>query len=664
MATFGQSIPVKILEMTTQETHSRQSFVRKLIRALVSVGMVFHAAPTADGWSLLDTTLDDATDRFGQSTGRVFIFTYPTSETFDRVVSYNGTDYTVPYKPCLCLCVSAWVDTSARSSLNSDMNVYLEPGAIPAGDVGPFVYARQFALLDVMNDNAFRNVANQAGMGGNYTHNLVVRNTFTTVLAAGRTGRRAGIDNWAPYGTGTGSKTALLTTRYWYLYLGPGGLYIQVGSSNEVGSDLRLDVLNTAFIFAGQRIANRAAVSDPNVRHVCPVLAWDMSADTTLQESNGIAGAVRLRSLYVRRSNKLAPSSDPRTYDSAANGEDVASYVYAIRRLDRRYNDNSHWMRPFDESPKLVGGVGTSVLDRLMLADNYGLNGLTSAARPGDVQWFDAAYGTTQNTLSATWDAFWYIPGVRVTDAIIPAGEFTNPSTSDVWIARRAYATPATLCFLANSPTRLSAFPTNWTTTSGTQTFTYNFTGYTARNSAPTSAQPLPSGCAATTGTPNSGSGLASPVYDIENFLSGTTGTWAVVGGQNYWQSVVSTVTSQPALQMYFDIPSGADTTYDLKLSFSASLRGGVENNATYTLYFQVFDVAANGWYTMFTMQSAGANAGNASYTYTNRGSFAMQPHYQEGGRLLCRWVHNHGSAGAAATAQIGDISITASKRI
>jgi hypothetical protein len=666
MGAFGQSIPAKAYEQVGYENHSRRSFVRKLLLALRTVGMVFHSglsdmvpgneSNTAYSW--LDSA-NDSSDP-GTSYHYAFVFTYPTSETFDVVRDYTGVSYTRKYKPCIVVCVSAYAGTGSTAG-NVDYsacNVYLEPGAIPVSDDGPFHNATQFGFADILTDNRFRNVAGQS-YNATSLYSLVGPSN-STAFSPGKGGLRVYLDNWIPYGTSSlGSRVNLLTTRYWYLYLGPGGLYIQCGTGDTPQDAARRDVLNGAFIFLGGRIPYRAPApaNDPNYRTMCPVLPVYMT-DATLTSNGNTANWFKSRSVYTRSADYLADPTAPRTYDSLANDESYGWHLFTLRRNDNWQRSFASYLYPDQASPAAdSSGLGRNFMDRLIVGASNGIE----TGKFLNYPWWDGSNDTT--TTRRDWRTMWDVPSVRVSDATMAEGEFTDPDTGKMWLSRRMPITPCTLCFDCTGLVKTSTLVSP--VLGAPTTLTYDLTNVASFVSTPPSTGYGSNPPTLTGGVTDAL--LPSTMWFNSYYNSGSVGAWAKVVGQDYFESTIPNGSvAAPVLYVTIDIPPGYDSRYEFGLLFKAFARGS--GTAGNILLLQTHAPNNSTTYAVLAnLQNAGATTGHASYNYVDRAEsrLIVGPDLDWSSGKLNFYITNQKTSGSSGDAycRVGNFRLVARLR-
>lgn len=589
MATYGASIPAKVYRQLGYGVYTRHGLAHVLARALDYVGMRFLDALAP--YNILDPANAESNDASHTVSGRaaIFVFDFPTSETFS--LRFTGEVADRVYRPCFIMSLGGSQDTNTAINGN---------GVLISFHVGFRPDAGTFGLSDIVTFNSLRNLpASFNGLAdGGYANG--------NVEDLGRYFSCPSLGNWRPYSGGSYTlTTATLQVRHITVYLGPGGLMLCGGTNDQTQDKTGLfDLWNLWCYFGGERIPNRQRlpINDPELTRICPVIAafgrtgaTPASGDATWRETAtyspvGISRPVLLAVQYGTR-------------NSLADAQAVYAGLYALDLLDLRFGAVSTF--PSNLSPRIVSTVPRNLLSPLVIAPFGGFESTGPGATGKYYPHTDDGIYPLQ-----TWEDMYYSPDFRTSDASLAIGEVTDPDTSVKWWGHWWNDWTCAVAFkLGASYDTTGTLPTK---SYGTATVhTWDFSGVTVSDGVDIPA----------------GAGIPSITNIDYFFTSGSVGAWAQVASQDYFESSIATATaSQPSMDFVINWPAGVDQRYQIEVGFSAFLRGGQENNAAHSFEIQVESVSHNTstFVTVFTMQSAGANAGNASYNYTDRGAFRI----------------------------------------
>jgi hypothetical protein len=589
MATYGASIPAKVYRQLGYDVYTRHRLAHVLARALDYVGMRFLDALAP--YNILDPSNAELNDPSHTVSTRaaIFLFDFPSTETFGLRFAGEGSDRA--YRPVFVLSLGGAQDATTAVSVN---------GAIISFQVGFRPDVVNFGLSDIVTFNSLRNSpTNFNGLSdGAYTSG--------NIADLGRYFSMPSLANWRPHSGGSfTTTTSTLQVRHINVYLGPGGLMLCGGTNDQTQDKNGLfDLWNFWCFFGGERIPNRQKlpINDPELTRICPVIPCYGKTGA----NPGTADATwRISATYspvgTAAPQLLAVQTGAR--NSLADGQSAQAGLYALDLLDFRFASLSSF--PTVVSPTIVANAPRNLLSPVIVRP---LNGFETVG-PGTTGKY---YPVTDDGVYdlQTWEHLYYAANFRTSDASLSMGEVTDPDTGikwwghwwNDWTCACAFRLGASYDITGTLPTK----------SYGTATVhTWDFSGVSVVDGVNIPA----------------GAGIPSITNVDFFFSSGSVGAWAQVASQDYFESSITTATaSQPSMDFVIDWPAGVDQRRQIEVSFSAFLRGGQENNAAHTLTVEVESVYHNAstFLTIFTMQASGANAGNPSHNYTNRGTFRI----------------------------------------
>lgn len=638
MGTYGASIPAKVFRETTATQYTRSAFATRIARALDAVGMIFLDAIAP--YNILDPS-NAEDNRTGGGSGpwtgnfavnnaaSIFLFDFPTTEYFELL--WNLEASTRQYRPCIALVLgnNNNNDTSASvQSVNIGIHLVVRPNT------------NNFDLGNCYTFNRLRAAGPTSYVG--------LASSTTSNGGCVDLGRYLGMPNltsWKPYSSYGGTPQSLLTVRSLCTYLGPGGLLIAAGTNSDAQDKTGLfDICNVVFPIAGERIPNRQKLSanDPELNRVCPVFQWFVKTSQTNTWYSSLNGPLSICRF-------VHPAVQYSSRNSVQDGQSAYCDMYSLDNLDYRSGTVATFPHSV-VSPVVISGTARNILSPLVVTPGTGF----TTVGPGQ---FGRYYNVSSDgTIGlGTWTDYYYAPSFRTSDPSLPIGEVTDPDTGIKWWGHWASDFSSSCAFkLGASYTSLSVLPTK--SYGSPTTVPWDFTIPTITTGVDIPIQ---------TGIPS------ITKVDYVN-ISGGVGLWAKNSSANTFNSTSTVGSSKSqAIQFEFDWPAGVDPSYQVEITFSAYLRGGIENNASYVLLLQFMtpndylqtttltDTAS--WSTLFTMQSAGTNTGNSSYNYTNRGTFrcAFGGPRNGNGRIRLRFAANCSTGGSASNdARVGDISL------
>lgn len=684
MATFGQSITPRRLVLDlgdTGEELTRLKFFRRLVRCMCRVGMELHSCsspwPHADqvsGGIVDENPAFSETDTAGPFAASVAILTFPTAETFDRIIEGSGYSYTVTYRPCIFVSMSTQEDTASLTGTvdRSAINIYLDAGAVPWGGAGPYQWGNCADVGDMLTRNGLATVQTGQGYTGNSLYNLAAyTGTPRHVNYSGfKGGLRVYLDNWKSWSGDSGSRTGLLRVGYWDVSLGKGGLHIMVGRSAR---DKRT-YMNGGFLFHGERIPNRARIpaNDTNLRHICPVSAVFAAED--MDPTQGTPYWVK--TVYLRVNNGQYDPAEYRnpgpvqTWDSAIRGEAALLYPYVFNRHNLSYKSKDNWLAIDGYPTKTIGGSARFVAQRLILFPSYGdENWNNTSHRPGSTaSWDDRSVGQ-RDVIHADWEDAWHFPSVRLighfsygNNSNASLGNFVNltdPDTSKLWRvmtlgSQYGDGDEPSLLLDVTGETVYTSIPA-WTYT-GTSSFSYTF------NAVPSGA--LTTQPPSVSGTPPTQ--LATPILTSPSNLyvanTGAVGPWAKSATQtDSLESVNATNASNTTtLEVYIDLPPGTDSRFDFYVAFELFLSAPA-TNANFTAQFDTLSPSTGAYTNKVNIQQN--NAFVAYGPFNVKAKAYDSPNATSGSRLRFQFRNVRvTSAAGTQTMRVRNITITAKR--
>ncbi len=622
MATYGASIAPKVFRQTGYALYTRKGLAAQIARALDAVGMQFCDAIAP--YNILDPTLSESSIGEASTEAAVFVFDFPTTEYFSLRWTNEAADR--QYRPCFVMTTCAATNITSAASASNWLGFHLafRPNQ------------KNFSLTDITSFNSLRN-------SPTIFHGLAESGGGFTTLDLGRQLGCPTMTSWKPYAAyALSNQLATMQVRNITAHLGPGGLFVSGGSNDQTQDKTGLfDLFNIVCFFGGERIPNRSKLSgsDPELPRFCPVMQLQAHTnnDVTWYDTRrqGPNDSRRVLSLAVQQG----------TRNSLQDGQAVYTPLYALDLLDKRLGDIATF--PTYVSPTIVSSVPRNLLSPVVVVPRLGFT--TSSPAPTGNYYPMTADGAAS---LQTWEDFYYAPSFRTSDPQLAIGEVTDPDTSIKWWGHWINDCSAAVAYkLGSSYTFLSTLPTK--SYGGTITSTWDFSNVTV-----VSGVDIPIG-----------TGIQSITNVSYAYISGTTGAFAQVTGpnQDYFQSSIGLTLSNPSAVFLFDYPSSVDELYQVEVTFSAFLRGGQENNVNHTLSleYQTNTLDAATWQSFFSMQSAGANTGNASWNYTNRGTFRLRlGAVGTNGKVKFRVNCNRNSSSGTnpQLAQVGGISLVFKK--
>lgn len=387
----------KVYENSILTDFSKVGFTSHLCSALKTVGMV----PLVSLWPF-DII---GNPEFPVADGTyVFPFDYPDSSTF-RVQQ-------TLYRPCFYVVMYVG-DTSVVTNPLRLVNYVIVDDAVRLDGAAAFE--------NMFNKPRSRGVSNQGFATGT--------NDFpTTFIDSG--GQAIQKADWLVRVGHAGTDQSRLPVGHWFVYLGPGGLFIYVGSGtarSQFGDLMAYGVLSL-----GARIPGRAmpVLEDANLNRMNPMVPFPMNEASTTSDhwntSGGdeFFGILRTKIHRMQFNDKLA---------NATGTAIVNCYVYNLENVE-------YPMRPYygpdtRPSPRLIStGGGGHILGRPVLVPDGREDDLAQLFGPL-VPELDA------DDVRPQWSEVFTGEGVRLCDVSAPLGVRIDPITFIDWYLTPAYNT-------------------------------------------------------------------------------------------------------------------------------------------------------------------------------------------------------------------------------
>lgn len=558
MTEFGQSLPAtpQVYNDQTLYSFTKAGFISHLTRALETVGMV----PIRQSWPWDPTSEPERVVPDDNGVAHIFSFDYPDTSTF----SVNNT----LYRPCLQ--VGAWFGNFTNSSGSTNTNNYLliQDAVRPDG---------QFNLDEVFT---MRRRRTPATTNFGWSNGTDVITSWTDV-----DGADLFLQDWKPYDSFVGNDQNLLNVQNFYVYLGPAGLFIFVGTGSartQFGSHLAC-----GFVFGGGRIPNRELVPDTNLNRINPVIPLFLRASGAANDQydtdTGIYNSL-IHGIQFDLKSTLTP---------------VRCQLFNLENVEIPiYPDYGPFTVP---SPRPVGGgSGAHILGRLIQVPT------SREDNASDL------YGPTESQLSAnevrpSFGDVYTAPGFRFVDRSAPLGLSEDPITLTDWYLVPTYNTDQQIALDVENVSEVSALASLTPTALNGAGDHYTFSG------TPTSGDGFD--------FPNLAGGLVAPTV-VQTDSSAAAVAWDDTQNTGPMpDQVVATVNAAGASSATttadFVIPISASDTEDTfyTLSFRAENQNDASTESRNPLEVDVFQYGT--WVNLLSLDSAGTNGALPGATLT-----------------------------------------------
>lgn len=582
MTEFGQNLLPRIYQDNSFRAFSKAGMLSHFVRALQTVGMV----PLTSVWPFDPISQPE----FAIQEGNVYVFPFDYPDDGGLLTySVNGT----LYRPCMAVVVGHGnenVTTNTgriEKSLLWDAAIRID-GAVSMDKVYPM--------------SRTRGVSGLSGFG--------LPSSVVTTTYQNQAGGAVTKEDWLPYAGSAALNNQTLPVGHWFVYLGPGGLFVYAGSGSTRAAFG--DLLAGSVMFGGARIPGRAkpVTEDSNLGRMNPTIPmWFV-------ETNATAGG---SSFYSTSSSDplferiFRPKIHRMQADLKFTEDIVDSWLFNLENVE--YPIFPLYQPDTRPSPREIstGGGGHILGIPLHVPDG----------REDDAA---DKFGPVVPELNASevrplYSDVFYTPGARFCDVTAPLGLHTDPNTNLDWVLVPTY----------NSGQLIGVLHENGSTVDALDVLTLTPTGSDYYDMSP------------------NGWNSAFPTAVIVTETGTATTVWDDDPGTDRQVFTVPSLSGTRDYQVEWDVTVAAldpdDTQY--QLSFSAFNRDDPQggSNPSEGVNELTFDYFFNGsWVTVLTIECAGANAayvnseGQLSYTPQTYTTFIPRETSQQTPRFLIRW--------------------------
>ncbi len=611
MAEFGQTAPTLPQIYWNQSTFqvTKAGLVSQLCRALATVGMV----PLTNWWPY--DALDPSNEEFvgtvdAQNSTHIFAFDFPDASTFTinnelwrpfiAVVAHYGQLTSV-----------AGSNFAFRDTLLVDMGIRRD-GAVSMQDTrGRY---RQFTA----NNFGWGLVSEQLSITGSTT----AHSSGCIIIKA----------DWKPWASSvTGTDLSLLSIGNTFVYLGPSGLFVYLGSGNtktQFGS-----ILAAGFGFGGARLPERGLDVDPNLSRINPIIHMPM------RETNAavLPGATTLSSLGqgIQHDLKLTLNWYSQHLWNLENAE-LAFYS------DRRSNT-------VPSPRRLSSGQGAHILGRVVVIPKEDFATPTTLYGPIVPT---IASSDTRPTFAEVFAA----PKFRFADLTAPLGDYQDPFTLLNWRIVPHPASGIQLALYSENKQEVSAFDVGTKTL--LETALYDLTSTTQ-----TGTGAFPVGSPVTVASVPSGRSAAVQHTTIP--AAAATARWTSPAATDLLTTDMTAFTGNATLTLewVFTVP-GTDPEDSLyTVEFDCRIRGGAEDTNNLTVLYDVNGQGLNpsifdGTTSRGSLATSGANALHYAFDYKTYSVNVPRNTNVAGSPILFRFQANRTNTSDATVIEIKNIKI------
>lgn len=397
MTAFLQAQLPKVYENSVFTDFSKVGFTSHLCGALKTVGMI----PLVSLWPF-DIMADP--EHVTADGTYVFPFDYPDSSTF-RVQQ-------TLYRPCFNVVMYVG-ETSLTTNPTRVVNYVVIDEAIRLDGAA--------TLENIINKPRSRGVS-----GNGY-------GTATSAIDAVYThsvGQYIQKTDWLVHSGHAGTDQGRLPVGHWFVYLGPGGLFIFVGSGttrSQFG-----DLMAYGALALGARIPGRElpVLEDVNLNRLNPIVPFPMVESGSASEIWNTGGSNEFFGILRTKIHRMQFNDD---VANATNTAIVNSYLYNLENVE-------YPMRPYygpdtRPSPRLIStGGGGHIIGRVVLVPDGLESDLTQLFGPV-VPELDA------DDVRPDWEDVFTGEGVRFGDVSAPLGVRIDPNTNIDWYLVPTYNT-------------------------------------------------------------------------------------------------------------------------------------------------------------------------------------------------------------------------------
>lgn len=585
MTQFGQNIIPRIYEDNTFRTFSKAGFASHLIRALETVGMI----PLRGLWPYDPIANPEFPIAINEE--YIFLFDFP-DDGGTLTWSVNGT----LYRPCFAVAMFHGNEDATNFPTRLNTTVLVE-NCIRL-DGAP-------TLENTYSMGRTRGIAGLAGLG-------IDTNEYADAYESAD-GNQIQKEDWLPNTGSSATNQAVLPVGHWFVYLGPGGLQVYVGSGDTRAA--YGDLMASGCLFAGARLPGRAKpiTEDGNLGRINPILPtyWIETNTSSTGSTFWSTSTAAANELYL---NTLRPKIHRMQADLKSTDEIVDSWLYNLENVE--YPIFPLYQPDTRPSPRAIsGGGGGHILGFGVVVPDF---------REGEST---DKYGPVVPELNASevrpeWEDVFTGEGFRLCDVTAPIGLHTDPNSLLDWFLIPTYNSNQLIGLLHENGTTVSVLDTVVLTAAGSDH--YDLTGVAGWGNV------FPTAVTITE------TGTASTVWDDASAADEQTFVTANASGvQSYevqWDILIS---GSDATDTQYQVVFTANNRDDPQGGSSPS-EG--ENDLTFEYLF-------NGvWIVPITIECAGANAayvnsaGQLSYSTQSYSSAVPKDTSTGTSQLTVRW--------------------------
>lgn len=613
MTEFGQTLPStpQIYWTQAQFSFTKTGLISHMCRALATVGMEpiaqwwpYDALNPANAEIVLPNSVN-ATSTF------VFPFDFPDASTF----SINNE----LWRPFVAV-VAYFGNLASASQIGQNNEIFRvdlgirRDGAISMTDTrGRY---RQFTAAQFgWGNQGDTIVTNGSGGVGDLSRGCYIQKA-----------------DWKPWESGAFVDNSTLSVRNFFVYLGPAGLFVYLGTGAT--RDLFGSIMAAGFGFGGARLPDRAITPDPNLNRICPIIHLPMQ-EFQVQIWNSGTGA--LRTILPAIQHDLVGTLNW-TYADLWNLENSEIPFYPSR-----------FPNTLNSPRRLSSGQGAHILGRMVAIPKEQFAASTTLMGPVNPRI------TTNDTRPQFWEVF-AAPNLRFADITAPLGDYQDPDTLTNW---RIVPHPA-----ANMQLALYSENVNLQTTLsfGARTLiaisSYDLTSTTQTG---TGAFPI----ATPVTVPSSPAGMDASVNHVSISVNVGTSRWTSPAAQDLLTLDMTAWINNDNLDLNWlmtpPLTDPVDSIYEVQ--FDIRVRGGAEDTNNFQLLQLLNGTATNvpvteGSNTRTTIATSGANTGHYAYDYKTYVGSVTRDISQASAPIVLRWRATRTNASDATVFEIKAIRI------
>lgn len=612
MAEFGQTAPTlpQIYWNQTSFQFTKAGLASHLCRALATVGMI----PLSKWWPY--DALDPANAEFvgtvdTNNSTHIFAFDFPDASTF--------TIDNELWRPFIAVVAHyGQLGSVAGSNFSFRDTLLVELGIRRDGATS-------------MTDTRGRY---RAFTGNNFGWGLVsealtVVGGSTTAFSSGTLIIKA---DWKPWASSvTGTDLSLLSVSNIFVYLGPAGLFVYLGTGNtktQFGS-----IMAAGFAFGGARLPERGADVDPNLGRINPIIHLPM------RETAGqiLLGASSLRSQAQGIQHDLKSTLNW-YYQDLWNLENAETPFYS----DRRANT-------VPSPRRLSSGQGAHILGRIV------------AIPKEDFTTTSTLYGPIVPTISASdtrpsFAEVFHTPKCRFADLTAPLGDYQDPFTTLNWRIVPHPASGVQLALYSENKQEVSAL------TVGTKTLLETAL-YDLTSTTQTGTGAFPVGSPVTVTSVPSGRNAAVAHLTIP--AAASTSRWVSAAATDILSCDMTAFTGNAALTIEWSltvpVTDPEDSLYSIE--FDCRVRGGAEDTNNLSITYDINNSAftasiSDGTTARAALATSGANAAHYAFDYKTYSFGLPRNNFVTGSPIVFRFIANRTNASDATVIEIKSIKL------